>query len=139
MGFEARIALGILAIIMLVLALLPGREQRAPDTSVAQRSDADARALISPDALAPYPKSQWPKLYARYPEHVIATELPRLRAAVALAAAKDPRCDKVEMAEYAPSASTSVAIAVFADCANGFRVRIGPDGAVTMNTKLMRP
>ena len=94
------------------------------------RSAAEAKKLIPKHAVAPYKKDQWPNLFARYPEQRIRTELQHLRERAALAAAEDPSCDMVSNADYAPSQSTPSKFAVYADCQNGYRVRIRTDGVI---------
>lgn len=106
---EARIALGILAVIMVVLALRDGGRQ--PATVQPPRGEAAARAVISDDAISP--------------DTDIAHMVLARQAALILA--RDPRCDRVWHAGKAMQ-STRTNLAVYADCENGYRLRLDADG-----------
>ncbi len=98
--------------------------------------DAPLHPKIAPDTLRPYDRKNWPKLFENYPEEIIHGRMMELRKQAALIAANDRRCDVVYAADHSNLRSIPPdGIEVFADCENGFRVRIDMRGNIMRGVK----
>lgn len=101
-----------------------GRQQSTPeDNEIVRRNENSPSnpVEIDPNVFEPYDRTQWPQAFTTWGE-VRFAQISKVRERAARAAAANPLCDRVEMAELSPSRSRPpLEIVILVDCRNGIR------------------
>lgn len=125
-----------LAISTALLTVSCGTQDSAETANISRAKPPIAQ--IDPGVFTHYKRDSWPKLFARWGDKGVA-RIQRLREAAALTAARNPKCDAVEISEISDSRSSFPNNpVVYVDCTNGERFYLDEDevnGAISSETE----